>query len=133
MKFILITLAMLTTNAFTMADEFRREDLIRWQQEFDQAAKFGRELWTNAAPTKLGTNGVSCAQCHPNGSNTHPETYPKFQTHLSKVTTIWEMINWCIKNPLEGKVLAPDSKEIIALQAYIASERKGVALAPGKH
>ena len=31
-----------------------------------------------------GTIAVSCDMCHPNGANTHPETYPKFQVQLSR-------------------------------------------------
>lgn len=115
------------------ADEFTQADLKRWQGEFDETAKYGRTLWTESAKIKLGTNGVACAQCHPNGANTHPETYPKFQKQLGKVAAMWEMVNWCIRNPLQGKDLKPDSKEMIALQAYIASERKGVKMEPGKH
>lgn len=129
--FLTLTIAFLVY--YSNADTFTDKDLKRWQNEFDTAAKEGREIWTNSGKTKLGTNGVSCAQCHPNAANTHIETYPKFQKQLGKVSTIWEMINWCIKNPLEGEHLKPDSKEMIALQAYIASERKGVKLAPGKH
>ena len=52
---------------------------------------------------KLGENGVSCDQCHPNATNTHPETYPKFQKQIGKVVSLFEMVNWCIRNPLEGK------------------------------
>jgi thiosulfate dehydrogenase len=115
------------------ADEFSQKDVEHWQKEYDSAAVYGRSLWDGSAKFKLGKNGVSCAQCHPNGANTHPETYPKFQKQLGKVAAIWEMINWCIRNPLEGKPLAADSKEMIALQAYVAKERKGVPLAPGKH
>ena len=92
--------------------------------------KQGRSLWTDPV---LGTNGVACAQCHPNAANTHPETYPKFQKQLGKVVPIWEMINWCIRNPLDGKDLAADDPKMVALQAYILYERRGVKLAPGKH
>lgn len=131
---VLITAALFSV-ASAGADEFSKKDLERWEAEFKAAAKYGRSLWDGSAPpaVRLGTNGVACAQCHPNGANTHPETYPKFQKQLGKVAAIWEMANWCIRNPLQGKDLAPDSKEMIALQAYIASERKGVKLAPGKH
>ncbi|TFH41777.1 MAG: cytochrome C [Chrysiogenales bacterium] len=115
------------------ADTFTKEDSDRWQKEFDAAAKYGRQLWENSATFKLGTNKVSCAQCHPNAANTHPETYPKFQKQLGKVITIAEMVNWCIINPLEGKPLKLDSREMNALLAYIYSERRGVKLAPGKH
>ena len=81
----------------------------------------------------LGSNKVSCDQCHPNAANTHPETYPKFQKQLGKVATLREMINWCLKNPLEGNPLPLDSDEMIALEAYITWERRGTPLAPGKH
>ncbi len=60
----------------------------------------GRELWVSP---ELGTNGVACAQCHPNAANTHPETYPKFQQQLGRVIALRDMINWCIMNPLEGE------------------------------
>jgi hypothetical protein len=42
-------------------------------------------------------------------------------------------INWCIRNPLEGKELAADDSRMVALQAYITHERRGVKLEPGKH
>jgi len=79
------------------------------------------------------SNTMSCDQCHPNASNVHPETYPKFQQQLGKVAVLGEMINWCIMNPLESEPLALDSPDMVALQAYILQERRGVALAPGKH
>ena len=112
------------------ADEFTKEDLDRWQAQFDGVVKEGRALWTDA---KLGKNGVVCAQCHPNAANTHPETYPKFQKQLGKVANLWEMVNWCLRNPLEGDQLAADDPKMTAMLAYIAWERRGVKLEPGKH
>ena len=44
-----------------------------------------------------------------------------------------EMINFCIRNPLEGKDLALDDPRMIAMLAYITEERRDVKLAPGKH
>lgn len=125
---------LLTALAFVaptaLADEFTKQDLARWESEYMTVVKQGRELFTDA---KLGSNGVVCAQCHPNAANTHPETYPKFQKQLGKVAPMWEMINWCIRNPLEGKDLAPNDPRMTALQAYITYERRGVKLAPGTH
>ena len=83
--------------------------------------------------SSLGTNGISCDMCHPDASNTHAETYPKFQTQLKKVATLREMINWCIENPLEGAKLKHDDPKMIALETYITSTRKGKVLEPGKH
>ncbi len=124
---VVATLALVSTGR---ADEFTKSDKARWDKEYMTVVAKGRELWTSG---KLGTNGVSCAQCHPNGANTHPETYPKFQKQLGRVIALREMINWCIQQPLEGKPLALDSKDMVALEAYVAYERRGVALAPGKH
>jgi cytochrome c len=112
------------------ADEFSKEDLERWQNEYMSVVKTGRDLWTSP---DLGTNGVACAQCHPNAANTHPETYPKFQQQLGRVIAIRDMINWCIMNPLEGEPLELDSPQMVAIEAYVTYERRGVALDPGKH
>jgi cytochrome c len=112
------------------ADEFTKTDVERYQKEFEQVAAKGRELWTSGA---LGTNGVACAQCHPNAANTHPETYPKFQKQLGKVAQLFEMANWCIRNPLQGANLAPDDPRMTALVSYVTFERRGVKLAPGQH
>ena len=55
---------------------------------------------------EIGSNGLACAMCHPNASNTHPETYPKFQTQLKEVllcygtwstdasSTRWRVMSW---------------------------------------
>ena len=115
---------------WTLADEFTKKDLERWQNEYMSVVKKGRELWVSP---ELGTNGVACAQCHPNAANTHPETYPKFQKQLGRVIALRDMINWCILNPLEGKPLALDDSRMVAMEAYILYERRGVPLAPGKH
>ena len=122
--------ALLAGPAGTSADEFTKQELARWEQQFQGVVKEGRVLWTSA---ELGTNGVACAQCHPNAANTHPETYPKFQKQLGKVASMWEMVNWCIRNPLEGKDLAADDPRMIAMLAYVTYERRGVKLEPGKH
>ena len=124
------TVTLLTGPASTSADEFTKQDLARCEQQFQGVVKEGRALWTSA---ELGTNGVACAQCHPNAANTHPETYPKFQKQLGKVTSMWEMVNWCIRNPLEGKDLTADDPRMIAMLAYVTYERRGVKLEPGKH
>ena len=76
----------------------------------------GDELWHSA---KLGTNGLACGNCHPDGSAANPDTWPKFQTNLGKVATLRDMINWCIRIPLDGKALDPDSDDMIAMEALM--------------
>jgi len=125
-----LALAAVLGSAGLRADEFKKEDLERWQKEYMSVVQEGRRLWTSP---ELGTNGVACAQCHPNAANTHPETYPKFQKQLGRVAALREMINWCIQQPLEGTPLKLDDPKLVAMEAYVAYERRGVALAPGKH
>ena len=107
----------------------RREEQI-WKAELERMVDDGNQLFHNS---KLGTNGISCDMCHPNASNNHPETYPKFQTQLKKVALLRDMINWCIENPLEGKKLAEDDPQMKALEAYLLWQRNGTKLEPGKH
>lgn len=127
---LLLAAGSMFATAPAWADPFTPEDLKRFDSEYQTVVTSGRALFTDG---KLGSNGVACAQCHPNATNTHPETYPKFQKQLGKVAQTWEMVNWCIRNPLEGQVLAADDPKMTALLSYIAHERRGVKLDPGKH
>jgi thiosulfate dehydrogenase len=119
-----------TMVVLLLGDEFTKKDQERWEKEYMSVVQKGRELWVSG---DLGTNGVACAQCHPNAANTHPETYPKFQQQLGRVIALRDMINWCLQQPLEGKPLALDDPKLVAIEAYIAYERRGVPMAPGKH
>ena len=94
-----------------------------------QAVAKGDALWHNP---KLGSNGLACGNCHPDGAASNPHTFPKFQTNLGKVGTLREMINWCIMVPMQGTALALDSDDMIAMEAYATFTHRGVAIAPAK-
>ena len=126
----IIAVAVMVAGLGVRADEFTKEEVDRYQEEYMSVVEKGRTLWGSP---DLGTNGVACGQCHPNAANTHPETYPKFQKQLGRVIAFREMINWCLQQPLEGQPLALDDPDLIAMEAYATWERRGVALAPGKH
>ena len=128
--FLVVVVAVIAGQFTVQADEFTKKDIERWQNEYISVVKMGRDLWVSP---ELGTNGVACAQCHPNGANTHPETYPKFQQQLGRVIALRDMINWCILNPLEGETLELDDPRMIAIEAYVTYERRGVKIDPGKH
>jgi thiosulfate dehydrogenase len=112
--------------------DFSNRDYAIWKQELKREIDYGNQVFHD---DKLlgGTIGVSCGNCHPNGANTHPETYPKFQIQLKRVALLRDMISWCIENPVRGKKLDADDPKMRALEAYILSQRKGVAMDPGKH
>ena len=111
---------------------FTNRDYMIWKVQTDKFVAQGKQIFHD---TKLlgGTIGVSCDMCHPDASNTHPETYPKYQVQLQKVALLRDMINWCIENPVKGKTLSPDDPKMRALEAYIMAQRKGVAMEYGKH
>ncbi|HVO31389.1 MAG TPA: cytochrome C [bacterium] len=113
-------------------ESFTSRDEEIWAAETAKFIDEGKGIFHD--PAKLGgTVGVSCGNCHPNGANTHPETYPKYQQQLHRVALLRDMINWCIENPVKGKALADDDPKMRALEAYILSTRKGTALDYGKH
>lgn len=114
------------------SSKFTDRDRLTWEREQKRTIEEGDKLFHDWKALG-GTIGISCDMCHPNASNTHPETYPKFQTQIKKVVALRDMINWCIENPMKGKPLALDDARLLAVEAYITSTRKGVALDPGKH
>jgi thiosulfate dehydrogenase len=130
LKSMIAAVALTACMAPTFADEFTEADLKRWDAQYAQVVATGRSLWTDG---KIGSNGVACAQCHPNAANTHPETYPKFQKQIGRVVQMWEMINWCLRNPVQGTPMAADDPRMVAMVAYITYERRGVKLEAGKH
>jgi hypothetical protein len=111
---------------------FSDRDERIWAAETQKVVTEGHRIFHDAK--ELGsTIAVSCDMCHPDGRNTHPETYPKFQVQIGRVALLRDMINWCIQNPSRGKPLPDDDPKMRALESYILAQRKGVALEFGKH
>jgi|SRR5215217_336410 len=112
-------------GAFTQRDE------AVWAASTQQFVDEGHRVFHDAAAVG-GTIAVSCDMCHPDASNTHPETYPKYQVQLGRVALLRDMINWCIENPVRGKPLADGDPRMRAMEAYIYAQRKGTKLEYGK-
>lgn len=107
------------------------QTVATWDRETYKAAVEGSRIFHDGEA--LGSEiGVSCDMCHPDASNTHPETYPKYQVQLGRVALLRDMINWCIENPVNGEVLKADSPKMRSLEVYIYAQRKGEPLAYGK-
>lgn len=73
--------------------------------------KLGKELFESP---KLGSNGKSCADCHPDGRGLN-----KAASYDADDLEI--IINQCIKGPLEGNVLDPSTNDMKSLIIYIKS------------
>jgi len=109
------------------ADEFTKEDLARWEQEYTTVVQKGRELWTS--PT-LGANGVACAQCHPNAPTRtpRPTEVPEAARPRDRAARDDQLVP---AQPLEGHP-GLDDPRMVAIEAYCLRAPR-VALAPGKH
>jgi cytochrome c len=95
---------------------------------------YGRELIANTAEylgpqgkVKAISNGMNCQNCHlqagtvPLGNNygAVAATYPKMRARSGTEEDIQKRINDCFERSLNGQPLAKDSKEMIAMAAYI--------------
>jgi len=111
---------------------FTEKDVLTWSRESEKIVLEGARVFHDAEA--LGsTIAVSCDMCHPDAANTHPETYPKFQTQLGRVALMRDMINWCLEHPVRAPEMAADDPRMRAMEAYILAQRKGTALDYGKH
>ena len=109
-----------------------KRDLLLWARETEKFVVEGSRIF-HSADLLGSTVAVSCDMCHPHAANTHPETYPKFQTQLGRVVLLRDMINWCIEQPVRGKRLGSDDPAMRALEAYIMAQRSGTPMNYGKH
>jgi len=62
--------------------------------------------------TSLGTNGRSCVSCHRNGKGLE-------ETSAYTDSELHGMINFCIRDALEGNMLPADSQELQSLFLYL--------------
>ena len=98
-------------------------ELVRkTKEETDKVIQRGQMLWKDR---QLGTNGQKCNMCHPDGSATHPETFPKYKQQFGRVTTVQEFINWCLVAALRGESQEIGSDVLTALEAYQAHASRG--------
>jgi thiosulfate dehydrogenase len=110
---------------------YTEQDLLTWSRETEKLAVAGSRVFHSA--DELGsTIAVSCDMCHPHAANTHPETYPKFQTQIGQVALLRDMINWCLEHPVRAKPMASDDPRMRAMEGYIYAQRKGTPLNYGQ-
>jgi thiosulfate dehydrogenase len=119
-------------SAILAGAQHEGQNVQTWNRELEKLVLDGAAVFHDAE--RLGsTIAVSCDMCHPDATNTHPETYPKFQTQLGRVVLLRDMINWCIEHPVRGQPLAADDPRMRAMEAYIFASRKGEQLNYGRH
>ncbi|MGP8215444.1 MAG: c-type cytochrome [Bacteroidia bacterium] len=96
--------------------------------------RYGEKLVANTS-YYLGPNGIvshisnrmNCQNCHmqagtkPFGNNfgAVAATYPRFRPRSGKIENIFKKVNDCIQRSLNGKAIDTNSREMLAITAYI--------------
>mgnify|MGYP000318436577 CR=1 FL=1 len=65
----------------------------------------------------LGTNGKSCHSCHPGGEGLHE--IDAYDDDMLK-----EMVNFCIRDAIKGRMMDLESTEIESFLLYLRSMKK---------
>ncbi|MBI5191411.1 MAG: cytochrome C [Nitrospirae bacterium] len=84
------------------------------------SAELGKKLFNDPA---LGTNGKSCATCHPSEKKVG-ELATRGTWFGGRAKTLVQANNICITGPLAGKALPEDSVEARSLAMYMNSLAK---------
>ena len=127
----LVALAVVATATLVTAREpFTKEELKAMDDKLTQSAKRGYDMWYGAR-ADMSSNGLACANCHPDAAATNPQTFPKYMPQTDRVMAYREMVNWCIENPQAGKALDVSSVDMVALESYSYYLHRGVAIQTG--
>ncbi len=122
--------ALATATLVTAREPFTKDELQAMDEKLTASAKRGYDMWYGAR-ADMSSNGLACANCHPDGAATNPQTFPKYMPQTDKVMAFRDMVNWCIENPQVGKALDVSSADMLALESYSYYLHRGVPLDTG--
>lgn len=89
----------------------------------------GDALWKKPA----GAAGKSCADCHGGASTSMKGVaarYPAFDARLGRPVNLGQRINVCRTERQQAAPLAYESRELLALGAYVGVQSRGMPIAP---
>ncbi|GLR88930.1 sulfur oxidation c-type cytochrome SoxA [Bradyrhizobium iriomotense] len=87
----------------------------------------GETLWT----AKGGSAGKACADCHGDARETMKGVaarYPAFDKTLGRPVTLDQRINLCRANHQQATPLPYESRDLLALSAFVAHQSRGAAI-----
>jgi sulfur-oxidizing protein SoxA len=90
----------------------------------------GEALWNK----KAGDAGKACADCHGDARESMKGVaarYPAFDRTLRRPVTIAQRINLCRGNHQQATPFASESHNLLALEAFVANQSRGVAITAG--
>jgi len=89
----------------------------------------GEALWS----AKAGASGKSCADCHGDAKTTMKGVaarYPAFDAGAGRPVNLDQRINLSREHDQKAQAFAYESKDLLALSAYIAMQSRGEPIAP---
>jgi L-cysteine S-thiosulfotransferase len=88
----------------------------------------GEALWK----AKAGAAAKSCADCHDDGAMRGVATrYPAFDKTLGRPINLEQRINLCRSQNQQATPLAYESRDLLALTAFVAQQSRGLAIETG--
>lgn len=145
--FVVVTLTVVKSNQTNVSEVIpekqKQETNMVWEAPKEETIpsgdagdeiKYGKELIQHTSKY-LGpkgsvaqiSNGMNCQNCHldagtkawGNNYSTVYATYPKFRERSGGIESISKRVNDCFERSLNGKALDTNSKEMLAITAYI--------------
>ena len=94
----------------------------------DDDAQNPAMLWVKDGEQRFAAD---CARCHePAALRGAAARYPAWDTDLAKPVTLAARINLCRQRYVKAAPLAPESDGLLALEAYVARQSRGLPVAP---
>jgi sulfur-oxidizing protein SoxA len=90
----------------------------------------GESLWKK----KFGSAGKACADCHGEARDSMKGVaarYPAFDRTLGRPATLDQRINLCRANHQQATPLAYESRDLLALSAFVANQSRGMPITAG--
>jgi sulfur-oxidizing protein SoxA len=90
----------------------------------------GEALWKN----KVGAAGKACADCHDDARASMKGVaarYPAFDSTLGRPVDLEQRINLCRTTHQQAAPLAFESRELLALTAFVAQQSRGMPIVTG--
>ena len=90
----------------------------------------GEQLWNR----KIGTADKACADCHGDAADSMKGVaarYPAFDKGRARPVNLEQRINLCRANHQQATPLPYESRELLALTAFVARQSRGVAISAG--
>lgn len=89
----------------------------------------GAALWQRSS----GRSNKACAECHGDAASSMrgvAARYPSIDAATGRLLTLGQRINQCVQQRQQAPALAPESRDLLALESHVALQSRGLPVAP---